>query len=119
MAEHAGEEESDAEHAHLDDEIVRDTRIGDRPCHHAEPCGKGREKKIALVPARAIEAEDEGEQVDGKRRNPEQWHRRDVLRDVIGDSKQQQRSRSGERAPQHLSRDRRWRLARRFTDIDR
>ena len=84
--------------------------VGERPRHHAERRGGHRQEDVAPVPARAVEAEDERQQVERQRHDPQQRHRRDVLRDVVRHREQQQRAGRGERAPEHLARDRRRRL---------
>ena len=67
----------------------------------AERRREQREEDVAAVPAAAVEAQDEGEQVERERHDPQQRHGGDVLRDVVGHREQQQRARRGERAPQH------------------
>ena len=89
VAEHAGEEQPAAEHADLDRELVGELGIRERPRHHADGAGQRREDELALVPAGAVEAEDERQQVQRQRHDPQQRHRRDVLRDVVGHGEQQ------------------------------
>ena len=93
VAEHAGEEQPGAEHADLDLELVRELGVGERPRHHAERRGEHRQEDVAPVPAGGVEAEDEREQVERERHDPQQRHRRDVLRDVVRHREQQQRAR--------------------------
>ena len=52
----------------------------------------GGEERSAAVPARVVEAEDEGDEVDRERRYPQERDRRDILREVIGDGEQQARA---------------------------
>ena len=61
-------------------------------------------KMSRLYQPRAVEAEDEGQQIERQRHDPQQRHRRDVLRDVVGHREQQHRARRGERAPEDLAR---------------
>src|SRR4029079_13140094 len=56
------------------------------------------------------EAEDERKEVDRERRNPEERHGRDVLRDVVRHRKEEKRHGSRERAPEGLTGDGRRRL---------
>ena len=93
---------------------MRELRVGERPGHHAQSRREHREKGVAPVPALAVEAEDEREEIDRERRDPQQRHGGDVLRDVVGHREQQQRPGGGQRAPQHLARDGRRRLVRGF-----
>ena len=84
--------------------------VGERPGHHAERRRQHREEDVAPVPALAVEAEDERQEIDRERHDPQERHRGDVLRDVVRHREQQQRARRGERAPEHLARERRRRL---------
>ena len=88
-------------------EIVGQIRIGERPRHHGQACRDHREKRLAPIPGLAVETEDECQQVDRQWRDPEQRHRGDVLRDMVGDAEQQQRAGCRQRAPQHLAGKRR------------
>ena len=58
---------------------------------------------VAPVPARALEAEDEGEEVDRERNHPQQRDRGDVLREVVRHREQRDRPHRGEREPQRGS----------------
>jgi len=110
VAEHAREEEPGAEHADLDRELVREVGVGLRPRHHAERRGDHRHDQVALVPAGAVEAQDERQEVERQRQDPQQRHGGDVLRDVVRDREQQDRAGGRERDPQRLPRERRRRL---------
>ncbi len=112
VAEHAGQKQPAAEDSDLEGKLVRQLRVGERPCHDAEAGREHREKRVAPVPALAVEAEDEREQVDRERRDPEQWHGGDVLRDVVGHREQQQRPGRGQHAPEDLAGGGRRRLVR-------
>ena len=110
MAEHAGEKEPGAKDADLDAELVRELRVRERPGHDAKSRRQHREESVAQVPALAVEAEDEGEEIDRERHDPQQRHGGDVLRDVVGHREEQERARGGERAPECLAGDGRRRL---------
>ena len=60
--------------------------------HDAKARRQHREKDLAPIPALAVEAEDEREQIDRERHDPEQRHGRDVLRDVVRHGEEQQRA---------------------------
>ena len=81
---------------------------------HAITHSRGREhgeERVAPVPALAVEAEDEREEIDRERGEPQQRHGGDVLRDVVGHGEQQERPGRGQNAPQDLAPDgRRWLL---------
>ena len=74
--------------------------------------GDHRAEHFASIPAGRVEAQDERQQVERERRDPQQRHGRDVLRDVVGDGEQQHRPGRGERAPQNLPREGRRRFMR-------
>ncbi len=112
MTEHARDEQPGAEHADLQRQLMREVLVGERPGHDAQGRGKHGQKDFAPIPARAVEAENETEQVDRQRRDPEERDRGDVLANVIRHRKQQVRARRGERGPQNLPAERRWRFAR-------
>ena len=82
VAEHAREEESGAEHAELQRQLVRQLRVGERPGHDAQCRGEHRQEELAPIPAPAVEAEDEAHEIERQRHDPEQRDGRDVLRDV-------------------------------------
>src|SRR6266568_2798157 len=70
VAEHAGEEQAGAEYADLQLQLVGEIAVGKRPAHRAQPRSEHGEENLGAIPARAVEAEDEGEQVDRERRDP-------------------------------------------------
>ena len=91
---------------------MRELLIGKRPGHDAQGRGEHGQEDFAPIPARAVEAKDEAQEVNRQRRDPEEWDRRNVLANVIRHRKQQVRARRGQRGPQELPAARRWRLAR-------
>jgi len=109
VAEHAREEQPRAEDAELDRQFVREPGVGQRPRHHAQRGGGRRQEEVAPVPAGAVEAQDEREEVERERHDPQERDRRDVLRDVVRDRQQQDGSGRRERDPQRLPRERRMR----------
>ena len=70
------------------------------PRHHGQRHDERREKQRPVVPARVIEAQDESDQVDRQRHHPQERDRGDVLRQVVGDGKQQARAHGCEGDPQ-------------------
>jgi hypothetical protein len=63
-------------------ELVRELRVRQRPAITQSPCRQHDQEQRREVPALAVEAQDEREKVDRERRDPQERHRRDVLRDV-------------------------------------
>jgi hypothetical protein len=61
---------------------------------------KGHGPGWPVIPAVAVESEDEAGQIDAERQNPEKRHDRDVLRKNVGRRDQQQRRASGKKNPE-------------------
>ena len=84
---------------------MRVARVGDRPGHAPQRERRQRQHQVAQVPAAAVEAQDEGDQVDRQRHDPQQRHRGDVLGDVAGDRQQQDAAHRGKARPEQLAPD--------------
>jgi len=64
VAEHAGKEQSGAEHADLQGKLVGELAVGEGPAHHAQSRRQHRAERGTVIPAGTVEAQDEGEQVN-------------------------------------------------------
>ncbi len=84
-------------------EVVVIVVVDQHPRHADEPYQHERPQDLRPVPAAPLEGDDEREQVQRERREPEQRHRGDVLREVVGHREQQHRTGGREREPQRRS----------------
>ena len=101
MAEQAAEEQPRQEHRRA----AAAGRTGSRrrraasPWRRATPAARD-QSHSRPVPALALEGDDEAREVERERREPQQRHRGDVLRQVVGHREQQHRAGGGQREPQ-------------------
>ena len=100
VAEEAAEEQARQEDAELQRQVELEIVLDQQPPHRPDPQQQHGPEPFAPVPALALEGDDEAREVEGQRREPEQRHRGDVLRQVVGHREQQHRARRGEREPQ-------------------
>ena len=99
VAEKATDEHAWQEHAELQREVVVVFGVDQKPSHGHERHQQQRPQEARLVPAFPLEGDDEGGEVQAERHEPEQRHRSHVLRQMIGDRKQQHGSRRREAEP--------------------
>ena len=99
VAEHAADEERGAEDGDLPMQSAgrafeRDARTDGGPGGRHEPA-----EERGTVPAFGFEAEDEGEEIDGHGRHPEERHGGHLLAEIIGDGQPQGGGAGGEGDP--------------------
>ena len=103
VADHAGDEHR----AEVERGERRDVGVGLRlievPEDHAQQGGQQRQPDAAVVPARAVEADDEREQVEAQRQHPEEGHDGDILTELVGDGQEQHHAAGGEGEPEQLA----------------
>ncbi len=101
MAHHAAGEEPHREQRHQDPDgqVARGIgAVGEG--HTAQSHGQNLQIGIAAVPAAALEAQDEAQQVNAERQHPQERDGGHVLRQVIGDGQQQHRGAGRQGQPQ-------------------
>jgi hypothetical protein len=99
MAHHAADKHSGGEQ-HQGDFQGQVVDIGEQGVGHAaQRDSEQAEKPVALIPAVAIEAEDEAEQIESERKHPEKRDCGDILRKVIGHRQQQRGGAGGQADP--------------------
>ncbi len=59
-------------------------------------------KDAPLIPSAPLEAQDEGDEIERERQDPQERHRGDIVRDVIGHGEQHERAHGGEQQPPHV-----------------
>ena len=119
VAEHAADEQPGGEQRDKHDEARRasqqtfgeachrrrqvDVQGSDIGRHQRQQHQQQHDEQRPYVPARVIEAQDEGDQVQRQRHHPQERHAGDVLRDVIADGQQHHRAHRGQHQPHQLS----------------
>ena len=102
VADHAGDEQR----AEIERGERGDVGVGFRlievPEHHAQQDGEQREPEGPMIPARAVEADDERKQIEAQRQDPEERHYGDVLAELVGDREEQHDAAGGQGEPQQL-----------------
>ena len=106
VAHHAGHEER----AEIERRERRDIGVGFGGVeileHQSEQDGEERQPEAAVIPARAVEADDEGKQVEAERQDPQERHHGDVLTELVGDREQQHHAAGGQGEPEELAKHR-------------
>ena len=83
VADHADDEQTNAEHAGLHDQIELKVLVQQQKTHAGNQHQKRPRVTSALVPASAVKGEDEGQQIERQRQYPQQRNAGNVLRDVV------------------------------------
>ena len=84
----AGEQAHRKQRDHYFDRHVAGHIHADGVCHAAERHRQQLQVRIAPVPSIALEAKNEGQQIDTQRQHPEKRNRGHILRQMIGDRQQ-------------------------------
>ena len=107
VADHAGHEYR----AEVDRRERRDARMGFGGMQVVRHCDEEkdeqRQPEAAMIPARAVEADDEREQVKAERQHPEEGHDGDVLAELVGDREEQHHAACRQGEPQQFAHQRR------------
>ena len=103
MADHAGDEQR-AEVERRERGDVRVRLRGVEVVHdRTEESDEQREPEAAVIPARAVEADDERQQVEAERQHPEEGHHGDVLAELVGDREEQHHAAGGQGEPEQFA----------------
>ena len=85
MTEEAGDEELNEKEENADAHGQRDVDLGKHVAEASKHDGEKTHDNAARQQARKLEGDDDGEQIDGKRKNPEERDGSDVGGEVAGD----------------------------------
>ena len=99
VADHAGEEQHDV----VGDDLQAHRHVGTRRQdlrrdRHADDQERGEHPPV--IPAGVVEADDEGQQIEGEREDPEERDDRDFLAELVGGREEQHRRDHGQHDPQ-------------------
>ena len=90
---------------HRERQVVGEAEVALHPCHRHYGDRGQRHEQPAPIPASAVEAEDEGQQVQRERQDPQERDRGHVLREVVGDGEEQERRDAGQHDPLQARRE--------------